>query len=40
MRQTIKLAILFTVLLLAALIISTYWHWLQSFGLPGIPTFF
>jgi len=40
MRQAIKLAILFTALLIVALIISTYWQWLQNFGFPGLPTFF
>ena len=40
MRKTIRLAVLFTVLLLAALVITTYWHWLPSFSLPGIPTIF
>lgn len=40
MRKAIVLAVLFTALLLAALIITTYWHWLASFSLPGIPTIF
>lgn len=38
MRKAIVLAVWFTALLLAALIITTYWHWLASFSLPGIPT--
>jgi 1,4-dihydroxy-2-naphthoate octaprenyltransferase len=40
MRKAIVLAVLFTALLLAALVITTYWHWLASFSLPGIPTIF
>ncbi len=37
MRQVFKLATLFTVLLIVALTVSTYWHWLPSFSLPGLP---
>jgi 1,4-dihydroxy-2-naphthoate octaprenyltransferase len=40
MRKAIVLAVLFIALLLIALIITTYWHWLGSFSLPGIPTIF
>jgi 1,4-dihydroxy-2-naphthoate octaprenyltransferase len=37
MRQAFKLATLFTILLIIALTISTYWHWLPTFSLPGLP---
>ncbi|HEY1351516.1 MAG TPA: 1,4-dihydroxy-2-naphthoate octaprenyltransferase [Ktedonobacteraceae bacterium] len=40
MRKAIVLAVLFIALLLVALVITTYWHWLASFSLPGIPTIF
>lgn len=35
MRQTIRLMILFTILLIVALTITTYWHSLPSFSLPA-----
>jgi len=37
MHQTLKLAILFTLLLVVALTISTYWQDVPSFSLPGLP---
>lgn len=37
MRQVLRLAIFFTFLLIVSLIVSTYWHWLPSFSLPGLP---
>ncbi|HEU5380575.1 MAG TPA: 1,4-dihydroxy-2-naphthoate octaprenyltransferase [Ktedonobacteraceae bacterium] len=40
MHQVLKLAMLFTFLLLVALTISTYWHWLPSFSLPGLESVF
>lgn len=40
MHQVIKMAILFTILLIAAFVISTYWHWIQNFAIPGLPSIF
>ena len=40
MHKTLKLAILFTFLLVVALIISTYQNWLPGFSLPGVSSFF
>lgn len=40
MHQALKLTILFTVLLIIAITISTYQSWLPSFSLPGIPQIF
>jgi 1,4-dihydroxy-2-naphthoate polyprenyltransferase len=34
MRQVLKLALFFTLLLIVALTISTYWRWLPTFSLP------
>ncbi|HEY3992093.1 MAG TPA: 1,4-dihydroxy-2-naphthoate octaprenyltransferase [Ktedonobacteraceae bacterium] len=40
MHQALKLTILFIVLLIIAITISTYQSWLPSFSLPGIPQLF
>lgn len=40
MHKAIRLTILFTLLLLIALTISTYQNWLPSLSLPGLPQFF
>lgn len=40
MHQVFKLATFFVFLLLIALTISTYWHWLPSFSLPGLESIF
>jgi 1,4-dihydroxy-2-naphthoate polyprenyltransferase len=37
MHQVLRLASLFTLLLLVALTVATYWHWLPTFSLPGLP---
>ena len=37
MHQILKQAAVFTCLLVVALAISTYWHWLPTFSLPGMP---
>jgi len=40
MHQVLRLAILFTILLIIALTISTYTSWLPNFSLPGLPQIF
>jgi len=40
MHKALKLTILFTILLIIALTISTYQSWLPSFSLPGIQSIF
>lgn len=40
MRQVLRLAILFTFLLIVSLAITTYWHLLPAISLPSIPTIF
>jgi 1,4-dihydroxy-2-naphthoate octaprenyltransferase len=40
MYQVLRLATLFTILLIVALTISTYWHWLPTFAIPGLPFIF
>jgi 1,4-dihydroxy-2-naphthoate octaprenyltransferase len=40
MRQLLKLAALFTFLMIVALIVSTYWRLWPSFSVPGLPFVF
>lgn len=38
MHQAFGLVRLFTILLIVAMVISTYWHWLPAFSIPGLPS--